>query len=158
MDASGEQVASRGNGKFLLLVAVILVASLAFYELTQHLGQVRPGDTESRLQTWNRLESRLRNGDDGSTDIYAASCLLSKVRNPGSKYFGENNPHLKLAACRSGVCDYAIIGLLFGSPAVVTARGGVPITVYHTEVRKDACVQINVSDALAVLDGKVPLP
>ena len=156
-DTKQDPQGAQGGGSVFLIVLAVVIGGVFLYALTQHLGVARPGDLETRLDTWNRLEQRVRGrrGNDG-TDYYAASCMFSSIRSIGSPRQGEPNPHFKLAACRSGVCDYAIIGVMYDEPAIVTARGGVPITQYKSEVRKDLCISVPVDDVLRILNGNMP--
>jgi hypothetical protein len=151
------QVAGGGGGvKVLLFLFLVACAAVAYLELTQHLDGVRAGGIETRMDTWKRLEWQVRNRrDNDGFKYYAASCMFSTIRSEGSVRFGEPNPHFKLAACKSGVCDYAIVGVMYDEPAIVTARGGVPEKVYLTEVRKDACMNFDVGRLLGIIDGNI---
>jgi hypothetical protein len=160
-DGEYEQVSSHSGGKIIGLLLLVAIAGLGILMigLTRHLQDVRPGDTETRLETWTRLESnvRTRYKDDGKK-YYAASCPFSKVRTAGSNRLGQGNPHYKLAACQGSVCDYAILGTLTGELVVVTARGGVPEKVYLSEVRKDMCLNFDVDILFDLIENGGPLP
>lgn len=158
MSATGGVMTGRSGPRLGLIGWMLLFAALAVtgIVLTDHATRARVDGTGARSEMYQRIEARMR---DGRSDkkLYTASCLYATNSDVRSPFYGEPNPHFKVASCKDSYCEVAIIGVATGEAKLVTA---LPMDErrFMKNVQRDLCVWVDVQRVLTVIDSARPLP
>lgn len=135
------------------LAAIALLAFALVCIITSHGAAAR--DTGlTRVELFEPMVKASRGQpDEKCTEFLIMSCLSATTHDIASPFYGQANPHAKLACCdKNQFCYTGIVGLKYQEPALVTV---IPMTrpALMRTVTRDKCLVASPSWAIYLVEG-----